>query len=158
MNRGKNTTTTDSPAPVLLPIVEVAPHTRRKSAFDGVGFQAVVEALCGEIRELYLADDVPWVIGYSGGKDSTATLQLVWQAVAELPETQRHKTVHVITTDTLVENPIVAAWVEKSHSRMARIASESRMPFVPRMLRPNVDESSWSSMTILQGTLRPLPT
>ena len=91
MNRGKNTTTTDSPAPVLLPIVEVAPHTRRKSAFDGVGFQAVVEALCGEIRELYLADDVPWVIGYSGGKDSTATLQLVWQAVAELPEPQRRQ-------------------------------------------------------------------
>lgn len=146
MKRGKKAASTDSKSSVTLPIVDAAGSTRRKSAFDGVGFQDVVEALCAEIRELYLADDVPWVIGYSGGKDSTATLQLVWQAISELPETQRHKTVHVISTDTLVENPIVAAWVEKSHTRMAQVASESRMPFLPRMLRPNIDESFWVNL------------
>jgi DNA sulfur modification protein DndC len=55
------------------------------------------------IRKLYLEDDIPWVVGYSGGKDSTATLQLVWGALSELPKGKRqHKTVHVISTDTLV--------------------------------------------------------
>ena len=38
----------------------------------------VIEGLMETVRSLYLADDIPWVIGYSGGKDSTATLQLVW--------------------------------------------------------------------------------
>ena len=55
------------------------------------------------IRDLYLADDIPWVIGYSGGKDSTATLQLVWLSLKELPKEQLNKTVHIINTDTLVE-------------------------------------------------------
>ena len=38
-----------------------------------------------EIRQTYLSDDRPWVIGYSGGKDSTTTLQLIWKAIDELP-------------------------------------------------------------------------
>ena len=67
-----------------------------------------------EVRELYLADNVPWIIGYSGGKDSTAVLQLTWIALAELPVEQRRKAVHVISTDTMVENPIVSSWVQKS--------------------------------------------
>ena len=33
-----------------------------------------VSSLMRTVRELYLADDIPWVIGYSGGKDSTATV------------------------------------------------------------------------------------
>lgn len=44
-----------------------------------------IEGLKDTVRNLYLADDIPWVIGYSGGKDSTATLQLVWLAIEELP-------------------------------------------------------------------------
>ena len=30
------------------------------------------------IKELYLEDMIPWICGYSGGKDSTAVVQLVW--------------------------------------------------------------------------------
>src|SRR5579862_2991160 len=83
-------------------------------AFDGVGLRAAVAAIKEEIRELYLDDAVPWVVGYSGGKDSTAVLQLMWLALLELPSAKRTKPIHVISTDTLVENPIVASWVNKS--------------------------------------------
>ena len=58
----------------------------RNSAFAEVGLQHVLDQLCDEIRELYLSDEVPWVIGYSGGKDSTAVLQLVWMALEYMPE------------------------------------------------------------------------
>ena len=44
-----------------------------------------INGLMETIRNLYLCDDIPWVIGYSGGKDSTATLQLVWLALSKLP-------------------------------------------------------------------------
>jgi DNA sulfur modification protein DndC len=137
-------TTNDHPVlPLDLPDVE---PKRRVSAFDALGFQATIEALHEEIRELYTADEVPWIIGYSGGKDSTAVLQLIWMAIEGLPEEQRRKTVHVITTDTLVENPIVAMWVEKSHAGMKSRATELNVPIKPRMLRPRTEDSFWVNL------------
>jgi len=65
-----------------------------------------------EIQDVYLSDERPWVIGFSGGKDSTATLQLVWNAIAELPPEKRHKPIHVISSDTLVETPIIADLIQ----------------------------------------------
>src|SRR6476469_214065 len=88
------------------------------SAFRARGLAKTVDAVCAEIRDLYLADAIPWVVGYSGGKDSSAALQLVWLALRDLPPEQRQKPVHVISTDTLVEQPLVAAWVDASLGRM----------------------------------------
>ena len=129
---------------------------RRVSAFNPLGFKATINALHEEIRALYSADDVPWIIGYSGGKDSTATLQLIWTAVSGLSPEQRHKAIHVISTDTLVENPIVAGWVSKSMEVMQRVADEFGMPVKPRLLRPQVDESFWVNL-IGRGYPAPRP-
>ena len=68
------------------------------------------------------------MVGYTGGKDSTAVLQLVWMALAGLPAEQRTKPVHVISTDTLVENPVVAAWVTHSLEVMAGAAAAQGLP------------------------------
>ena len=88
-----------------------------------------------EIKELYLEkNNIPWIIGYSGGKDSTAVLQLVWMALADLPKDQRKRTVHVISTDTLVENPVVAAWVDNSLSVMEDCARREDLPIFPKKL------------------------
>lgn len=131
-------------------------QTKRPSAFNALGFHATIAQLEDEIRALYTADDVPWIIGYSGGKDSTATLQLVWSAVAGLPKEKRNKTVHVISTDTLVENPIVAAWVDRSMSVMGQAAHEREVPVKPRLLRPEVAESFWVNL-IGRGYPAPRP-
>ncbi|WP_193211144.1 DNA phosphorothioation system sulfurtransferase DndC [Luteolibacter marinus] len=122
------------------------PPTRRYSAFDELGFKPTIEALCEEIRELYLDDEVPWIIGYSGGKDSTATLQLIWLALAELPASARRKKVHVISTDTMVENPIVSSWVQKSLEVMAESARASDVPIQPHLLQPAVQDSFWVNL------------
>lgn len=120
--------------------------TKKTSAFTTLGFKATIDQLCEEIRELYCADDVPWIIGYSGGKDSTATLQLVWLALKEVPLAQRTKTVHVISTDTLVENPIVASWVQRSLEIMGKHALEKKMPITPHRLTPRVEDSFWVNL------------
>jgi DNA sulfur modification protein DndC len=120
--------------------------TVRKSAFTELGLPRTIALLTEEIRELYLADKVPWIIGYSGGKDSTATLQLVWLALSELPLDQRTKTVHVISTDTLVENPVVAAWVHKSLDVMGQKARVTQIPIKPEKLTPRVEESFWVNL------------
>jgi DNA sulfur modification protein DndC len=103
-------------------------------------------ALREEVRVLYMADAVPWIIGYSGGKDSTAVVQLVWQAIEELPVAQRTKPVYVISTDTLVENPVVAQWVGMSLTQMAKAAAERSMPFRPERLTPTVENAYWVNL------------
>ena len=98
------------------------------------------------IQNLYLADDIPWVIGYSGGKDSTATLQLVWMSIAELPVDKRKKVIHVINTDTLVESPVVSKWVQNSLNIMKNTAKEKNLPFVPHRLIPDYNDTFWVSL------------
>src|SRR6185369_13041982 len=66
------------------------------SAFEVNGIADVIEHLSRQVQSLYLSDGLAWVIGYSGGKESTATLQLVWRAIQALPEDQRTKEIHVI--------------------------------------------------------------
>ena len=103
----------------------------RNSAFAADGINTTVNQLIAQVQHLYLSDSIPWVIGYSGGKDSTATLQLVWQALSALPEDRRVKPVHVISTDTLVENPVVALWVSRSHKVMEQAAKDQNLQIEP---------------------------
>src|SRR5699024_8756256 len=105
-----------------------------------------IENLKATIRELYLADDIPWVIGYSGGKDSTATLQLVWLALKEMSPEKLKKTVHIINTDTLVESPVISKWVEHSLEIMQNSAIEQNLPFVTHRLTPEINNTFWVNL------------
>lgn len=123
--------------PVQLPAV---------SAFAGRKISEVVVEAKAEIVDLYTADAVPWVIGYSGGKDSTAVLQLIWSALADIPTHLRTKPVHVISTDTLVENPVVAAWVNRSLDVMQEAAAHEGLPIEPHRLTPAADDTFWVNL------------
>jgi len=106
----------------------------------------IIEGIKETIRNLYLADKIPWVIGYSGGKDSTATVQLVWLAISELPLKDRKKPIHIINTDTLVESPVVAKWVEKSLENIYNNAISQELPFVTHRLTPKVNNTFWVNL------------
>ena len=99
---------------------------------------------------------MPWVIGYSGGKDSTAVVQLVWSGLERIPVDQRCKPVHVICTDTLVENPIVALWVSKSLEMMEKAAQEQGLPLSAHRLTPSVENTFWVNL-IGRGYPAPRP-
>lgn len=119
----------------------------RYSAFNKLGFKETIQRLVEKTKELYQKDDIPWVIGYSGGKDSTAILQIVWNAVAELKvEGKATKPVHVISTDTLVENPIVALWVERSLKQMKKAVDEQSLPIQPHRLTPKTEDRFWVNL------------
>ena len=126
------------------------------STFTETGFNKTIEALKREVADLYLSDDIPWVVGYSGGKDSTAVLQLVWMALVDLPEDKRSKPVYVISTDTLVENPIVALWVSKSLDRMDKEAADQGLPLTAHRLTPAPENTFWVNL-IGRGYSAPRP-
>jgi DNA sulfur modification protein DndC len=115
-----------------------------------------VEGIKADIKRLYAEDDLPWIVGYSGGKDSTAVLQLVWHAVAEIPAAERAKKIYVISTDTLVENPIVAKWVELSLMRINVESAAQGMGIEAHRLVPKLEDRFWVNL-IGKGYPAPRP-
>lgn len=128
----------------------------RPSAFAELGFRDTIARHLEEVVDLYLADSIPWVVGYSGGKDSTATLQLVWLALSQVEPERRTKPVYVISTDTLVENPVVAAWVGRSLDKMAEQAPASGLPITAHKLTPIATDTFWVNL-IGRGYPAPRP-
>lgn len=122
-------------------------ETQIQQPINAKNFGNEVESSLRQIKRLYLADSIPWVLGYSGGKDSTATLQLVWKALSELKaEGKDHKHVYVISTDTLVENPLVAMWVEKSLRKINKSAEDLELPISAHRLTPALHDRFWVNL------------
>ncbi|WP_415888713.1 DNA phosphorothioation system sulfurtransferase DndC [Neptuniibacter sp. SY11_33] len=127
--------------------MEVIQTSEPKSAFTKSGLKASIAQKIDQIKALYLSDSIPWVIGYSGGKDSTAILQLTWFALQELQnEGKASKQVHVISTDTLVENPIVASWVGQSLTNMNAAARDQNLPIISHRLTPKITDRFWFNL------------
>lgn len=102
-------------------------------------------ANCREVvaREYQRKHAYPWVVAYSGGKDSTLLLQLTWEVLAALPEERRVRQVHVVGNDTLVESPLVIKHLRASLDRIAESAVDGRLPIKTRITRPNIDQTFW---------------
>lgn len=93
----------------------------------------------------FLADDRPWVVAYSGGKDSTLMLQLVYEMLLQLGSRAR-KPVFVISSDTRVEAPNISKYVEHT---LELIESDSRvrgLALSVRLVKPTAEESFWGKL------------
>jgi len=109
-------------------------------------FDKYLNKLYEEIRNTYLADSRPWVIGYSGGKDSTATLQLIWSSLKELPPEKLTKDVFVISSDTFVETPVIVNHINKTHELINTCAKENKLPFKAVTVTPEINNTFWVNM------------
>ncbi|WP_084154303.1 DNA phosphorothioation system sulfurtransferase DndC [Citrifermentans bremense] len=98
------------------------------------------------IKRVYLAYNRPFVVGYSGGKDSTVVLQLVWDVIEELPREQLTQDVHVISTDTLVETPYIIDYVTKTLEQVNKASSECGLPIKAHRLTPLNKNSFWVNL------------
>jgi len=124
----------------------MAKKSTNQGVFDEDNYKDVIQEQISEIQNLYQEDNMSWIVGYSGGKDSTAIVQLIWSALIQLPEKKRHKDVYVITTDTLVENPIVSLWVNHSLKKMGESAEKARLPIYAKLLTPPANNSFWTNL------------
>ncbi len=102
-----------------------------------------LKSILDEIRTVYQNDERPWILGFSGGKDSTCMVQLVWQALAKLPSEKLHKSVYVISSDTLVESPQIVDRITASLDRMEKVSKQSNVPLSTNLLRPPVTDTFW---------------
>jgi DNA sulfur modification protein DndC len=104
-----------------------------------------LEDIKSEIQEVYLQDDRPWIIGYSGGKDSTTTIQLVWQALEDMDE-EPEKPVYVICSDTLVETPAIVDHINENVHLINEKAEEKGLPISAQKVIPDVEDTFWVNL------------
>jgi len=87
----------------------------------------------------------PWIIGFSGGKDSTSMLQLVWIAMQELRDSgiELNRRVIISSNDTMVENPVITSMLEKAIAGINQAAIEQSMPIECHTTKPRLLERYW---------------
>lgn len=110
-----------------------------------------IKLISKEIQTQYLMDDTPWVIGYSGGKDSTALLQLIMYSLLKLPKEKLNKEVHVLSNDTLVENPTIVNYIDEQlrlieNAGRTKLFRESPNHFQVAKVVPKIDDRFWINL------------
>jgi DNA sulfur modification protein DndC len=109
-----------------------------------------------DILRIYRSDDRPWVIGYSGGKDSTVVARLVFEALLTLPPDERKKPVFIVSSDTLGETPLVVEIIRETLDKMGKAALELGIPIVVGPpVTPLSDQTFWVNLI---GRGYPAPT
>ncbi|MGY6274086.1 DNA phosphorothioation system sulfurtransferase DndC [Methylomonas sp. MgM2] len=93
----------------------------------------------------YLADSRPWVVAYSGGKDSTLVLQLVYELIYSLDKNQR-KPVFVIASDTRVEAPNVESYLDWRIKEIQEHARANDLPIHAELAQPTTEQSFWFNL------------
>ena len=99
-----------------------------------------------QIKEMYLEDDRPWVVGYSGGKDSTVVCQIVFEALSELDQDKLHKKVYIISSDTLVETPLIIQSINTTLHRIQKEALKRNLPIETHKVKPEPTQSFWANI------------
>ena len=105
-----------------------------------------IPKLYKQIQTIYCQDRRPWILGYSGGKDSTAILQLVFLALADLPKQKRTKTIHVLSSDTLVESPPIVRFIRTTLSQVEREARKRDIPIETHLVTPDPEDTFWINL------------
>lgn len=106
-------------------------------------YKYIVETAKDNIKKVYSLDDRPWIIGYSGGKDSTAVVQLVLESLLELDKEKLSKKIYVISSDTLVETPLVKFQLEKNLSKIEEFGRVNDIPVYAQLVQPSYDSTFW---------------
>ena len=104
----------------------------------------VFEDIIEEMTYVYKHDNRPWLIGYSGGKDSTLLVSLVIETVMRLPEKERTKHIFIVTSDTGVENPIVKKYMHSSSHKINEFSKKINANIQADIIYPEVVQSYWS--------------
>jgi DNA sulfur modification protein DndC len=110
---------------------------------DSIEFKA--ESTILQLRQNYLKDQRPWVVAFSGGKDSTLLLELVYLMLLDIPPSDL-KPVYIISSDTMVEPPNIAAYLKQTLARIKKDISQRNLPVEVYIVKPRVDSTFWAKL------------
>ena len=98
-----------------------------------------------DMRAEYLDEShhFPWILGFSGGKDSTLVAHAALEMLTALPPSRRNRPVHIVSNDTLVESPVVIAHLNKVTQAIAGMARNLDLPVTVARTTPELTKSFW---------------
>lgn len=105
-----------------------------------------IQHLENEVIDQYLYDEHPtrpWIIGFSGGKDSTMLLQVVWNALKKIEPSLLTRKVYVVCNDTLVENPRIVKFIDQTLKRIQKEATLTGIPIMVEQTMPTIENTFW---------------
>lgn len=102
-------------------------------------------AVVNHVKQEYLstAQHHPWIVGFSGGKDSTVVAHAVFEALLSIPPSQRTRPVHIVSNDTLVESPLVMAHLNRVTKQIEEAARSLDLPITVARTHPELDKTFW---------------
>ena len=107
----------------------------------------VFAAVRQEIAEEYAQPhNKPWIVGFSGGKDSTLVTHLVVEHLLSLPRSERIRPVHIVANDTLVESPLVIGHAREGLAEIGGAAAAFNLPLVVATTTPETDQTFWVNL------------
>ena len=104
------------------------------------------DELIEEIKYVYKSDNRPWIIGYSGGKDSTTVVELVYEMLQSLSPNERKKNVYIVSSDTLIENPLIKTYLNKMNALLGQAAENDGLPLKSCMVFPEYNNTFWTNI------------
>ncbi|KQB91443.1 DNA phosphorothioation system sulfurtransferase DndC [Geobacillus thermoleovorans] len=104
------------------------------------------EDLYKNVQEVYKSDDRPWVVGFSGGKDSTVVVQIIFYALSSMSKNELTKPVYIISSDTMVENPKILEHIDTQLLKMKKAANELELPIHVEKVMPNITNTFWVNL------------
>lgn len=108
---------------------------------------AKLKAIRRALRAEYLQPhDSPWIVGFSGGKDSTLLLHLVVECLLTVAPDERRRPVHIVSNDTLVESPVFQTFVDKMLTQLRENIDALRVPVEVVRTHPLPEESFWVNL------------
>lgn len=91
-------------------------------------------------------DNFPWIVTYSGGKDSTTVLQIVLEIMLELGVKNCSRKVYIVSNDTMVESPLVIKHLYQSLEQIERFIKKNDLPIITKVTKPYVNDSFWFNL------------
>ena len=110
----------------------------------------LIEATIQDIKHKFLNSrnsqgGKAWVVTFSGGKDSTCVLQLVYEMLFHLPKYQRRPT-FAIASNTLVEAPHIDRFLTKVIESINTHAKANEVPFEVIQVKPDLKNDFWVNL------------
>ncbi|CAL1690592.1 hypothetical protein MMB232_00721 [Brevundimonas subvibrioides] len=114
---------------------------------NGTVLEGKIAHIQADLLDEYTSEKTyPWIIGFSGGKDSTVVAQFVFEMLLALPPKRRLRPVHIVANDTLVEAPLVAQHLDKMLEKMRAAAETLRLPMTVVKTTPKTDQTFWVNL------------
>ncbi|WP_334090114.1 DNA phosphorothioation system sulfurtransferase DndC [Helicobacter typhlonius] len=106
---------------------------------------SLIQSTLEELKTKFLSSKRTWVVAFSGGKDSTCALQLVYEMLVSLQPHQRRQT-YAIASNTLVEAPHIDRFLKEVIHSINSHAKKNNIPFEILQVSPSLKDDFWVNL------------